>query len=663
MPIRYQRVSPISLFMLAFWLASLSSVEDRKGGPAAKPFLSQQQQAGFLKALHEKDSQYDHAQRMIRRPFSSPGYHTTLTGGFVHPTRDSLEYAVALLDSGEPNRTQRAEDILRRVISLQDQDPNSRTYGIWSWFLEEPLEKMSPPDWNWADFCGTQLLQVALDHIHRLPDDLKHQVKESILHAAYSIKRRNVGPGYTNIAVMGAYVTLVAGELFEVRELKDYGKARLKRFYDHTLQHGSFGEYNSPTYTIVAIEELTRMLQHVRDTESQKLLSELNRLAWYHVARHFHPPTRQWAGPHSRCYSTLLRKGTLAFIQQGTNGKACFMPESEAFESFDAHRVRPECPEDLSRYFTELSSPRVEVEAFVKNPPGEHDIIGTTYLHPDFTLGSVNIGDLWNQRRPLLAYWNTDARGRGHKLAPAEAGGVAACRLRCLHDDYDYASASIFTVQDEGDILGAVVFATDRGDTHISLDRLKNATIKAKDLRIRLQFEGAASDINLPPKVELGQPIQISSGRMNCGFHVTHAVFGDNPIKLETGRAGNTAWIDVILYDGPEKKINFAEIKQAVMIFALTLTPPEAIVPNVTLSDGKKLANVPRSEPRAELVYRNYFLFTVIQDSQGMLITSWHRTARSDMSVSVPLRPSATSAQRNAASAEFAGKNPWQSSH
>jgi len=230
---------------------------------AAKLFSSPQKKAGFLKALSKQDARYDPAEKMIRRPFSSPGYHTTLKGGYVHPPRDSLNYAVALLDSGEPARLKRAQDILRKVISLQDQNPNSRTYEIWSWFAEEPLEKMSPPDWNWADFCGTQLLQVAHEHMNRLPDELQQQVKDSIIHAAYSIKRRNVGPGYTNIAIMGTYVTLTAGELFGVDELTDYGKKRLKRFYDYTFEQGSFREYNSPTYTVVAIKELSRMLRRL----------------------------------------------------------------------------------------------------------------------------------------------------------------------------------------------------------------------------------------------------------------------------------------------------------------------------------------------------------------------------------------------------------------
>ncbi len=578
----------------------------------AELFSSAQQKDAFLKALAEQDERYDPAEQMIRRPFSSPGYHTALKGGDVHPTRDSLNYAVALLDSGEPGRLERAEKILRRVISLQDQDPNSRTYGIWSWFMEEPLEKMSPPDWNWADFCGAQLLQVAIDHADRLPADLQRQVRDSILHAGRAIKRRNVGPGYTNIAVMGAYVTLVAGELFDDADLANYGKARLKRFYDHTFEQGSFSEYNSPTYSIVAISEISRMLRHVKDAESRRLLAELNRFAWSHVARHFHPPTRQWAGPHSRCYATLLREGTLAFIQQATRGKVRFLPEGQALEDLDAHRLRAECPEAFFRYFTELPEPRLEVETFARNKPGEHDVIGTTYLHPDFTLGSVNVGDLWNQRRPLLAYWKTDA-------------GVVAMRLRCLHDDYDYSSASIFTIQDQADILGAVVFATDRGDTHISLDRIKEATIKAKDLRVRLEFEGAVAQMQLP---------LTRSGQMNIDFQIAHAVFGGQPVKIEVGRGDNTAWRDVVLYRGPEKDINFTQIAEAAVIFALSISPHQSSASNNQLS---------------------------IVNSQSTIAAHWSRPGRPQMILTVPAKPLPSGKQKAAASARFGDANPWKS--
>lgn len=599
---------------------------------AADLFPTGARKRGFLKALAQQNAQYDPAEQMLRSPFSSPGYHTTLSDGYVHRTRNSLEYAVALLDSGDPNNAERATAIIERVIGLQDQDPESRTYGIWSWFLEEPLDQMAPPDWNWADFCGTQLLQVAIDHGNRLSVELRQKVRASILHAARSIKRRNVGPGYTNIALMGTYVTLVAGERFAERELFDYGRARLRRFYDYTEERGSFSEYNSPTYTLVAIEEISRMRQHVRDPQSRGLLEGLNEFAWGHLARRFHAPTQQWAGPHSRSYSTLLRRSALGFMQRGTGGEVEFMPEAEAWESIDAQRVKLECPVDLYEKFLELEGRRQEVEVFVHNPGEPHSIVGTTYLHPQFTLGSVNIGDLWNQRRPLVAYWN----------AP---GGVAAMRVRCLHDDYDYSSASIFTVQDKSDALGAVVFATDRGDTHISLDRIRNGTIRARDLRVRLQFEGAIDDLDLPGEVSLEEPIQFRSGQVGGTFCVHQALFDGRSVTVQTGRDGETAWIDVVLYQGPSVPFNFGQIEEATVVFTLSLVTPAILLPS-----GKPAVamGIGYSDP------------TATGRTTARRRWTWQRTNDTRLSLTVPITPLPTKEQIKVTSAKIGPDNPWK---
>jgi len=602
-------------------------------GLAADFFPTEVRRQAFLRALEKQDQGYDPGAQMLRAPYSSPGYHTTLKSGFVHGTRPALDYAVALLDSGDAERLQRAEQVLRRVIALQDQDPNSPTYGIWSWFLEEPLDKMSPPDWNWADFCGTQLLQVAIDHMDRLSADLQEKVKGSILHAARSIIRRNVGPGYTNIALMGTYVTFVAGERFDAPELVDYGRQRLRRFWDYTQQKGSFTEYNSPTYTMVAIDEISRMRQHVRDPQSQKLLTQLNAFAWRHVARRFHPATRQWAGPHSRCYSTLLRPSTLAAFQRASGGKLPFVSEAEAWESLDAHRLTLDCPPELLNYFTILSWPRLEVETFERNAPTEHDIIGTTYLHPDFTLASVNIGDLWNQRRPLLAYWTTP-------------NGPASLRLRCLHDDYDYSSASLFTVQDRTQILGAVLFATDRGDTHISLDKIPNATIVAKDLRLRLQFEGSVSDLLLSEKLRLDEPIRFTSGAIEGIFSLHSAIFTGLRPTLAAGRQGQEAWIDLVLYEGPARPFDFDKIAEAALVFSLSLAPSGGTLPVAApaahMSIAAELTAIGIESPR-----ETWFL---------------PRTNNPTLSLTIPTKPLPTKAQKTATAAKREDTNPWKPS-
>ena len=111
---------------------------------------------------------------------------------------------------------------------------------------------------------------------------------------------------------------------------------------------------------------------------------------------------------------------------------------------------------------------------------GFPNTVGTTYLHPQFALGSINRGDLWNQRRPLIAHFGT-------------AAAPGYLQLRFLKNDYDFSSAILHGTQREGLVVGAVNLITNGGDTHISLDKVKAAKIRARDLRLRFELGGPAA--------------------------------------------------------------------------------------------------------------------------------------------------------------------------
>lgn len=543
----------------------------RAGLTAAPRPLTKEQKERLARALEPLHAKYDPAERMLKDKFSSPGYHTTLKGGDIHSTRAALTYAVACLDTGEDDLRVRAEQILDRVIRLQDQDPSSKTYGIWSWFLEEPLDKMSPPDWNWADFCGTALLQVALEHRDRITPELMRRIDESIRHAARSIRKRNVGPGYTNIAIMGTYVTLTAAELYGDQDLRQYAVERWRRFCEHTRHHGGFTEYNSPTYTIVALKELARLLRHAKNEEVRRSTQEIYELAWEDIARHFHAPTRQWAGPHSRCYRTLLGRDVLALITRATNGRVDFGTDTP---SIDEPRLDLSCPERFDSFFTALRAPREFRQTFVND---RNPVIGTTYLHPLFCIGSVNRGDFWNQRRPVLAYAGT-----------AEAPSYL--RVRVLHDGYDFAAAQFFGAQQQGAVLGAITFATDGGDTHVSLDRIKNGTFRAKDVRLRFEVGGAVSDRLLKPPKDAGDSAYLPLGGVHARVSVPYARWGDSGGRWEGGRDKESAWLDLVLYAGDSKEIRFSELSQAAVGFVLSVSPDEAreaLRPEARVTDGR----------------------------------------------------------------------------
>ncbi len=590
-------------------------------------------QEQFARTLERQHKSYDPEEKMISQPYSTGSYryHTAYKGNVVHPTRTSFNYAIDCLDSGVPELCQRGIEILDRMVDLQDTDKESRTFGIWSYYLEEPLDKMDAPDFNWADFCGVQLLQAELRHKDKLPAEVEQRVRQAILNACFSIRRRNVGPGYTNIALMSTYMVLVTGRLFDDEELLDYGRERLDRFYQYTLRHGCFTEFNSPTYTMVALRELGRMLRDVEDKNCLEKIAALYRLAWTHIGRHFHQPTRQWAGPQSRAYRDLEGSGLWHFIQRATDNQVQFVPpETIPFDG--GYSLLPiKCPEESIHYFKSLDKPRHEIEMFFGGSEplpkeggadniGDLPIVGTTLIHPAFAFGSVNRADFWNQRRPLTLHY-------GSWDKPSYA------RLRFLHDDYDYSSAMSFVIQWMGRALVGINFATNYGDRHTGLDKVKNATIQAEDLRLRLELGGDLGLLELPQQWGQGDPARVKIGNLWIRMKVTFAEFGDFPIKYEVGRNKDKAWVDVVIYHGQERSINFRELETAA--FGIALEVSDRDITEDAFSD----------------------LDAALED--GRMVQRWSSDGKS-LELKIPVKPDEVGKLQKQPTAMIDGKAPWE---
>jgi hypothetical protein len=422
------------------------------------------------------------AREMMLRARVGPEYryHTTLRSVDVHPTRETLNYAWFLFEAG---RAELGVKVADRVLALQDTDPASKWYGLWSYYLEEPLPRMAPADWNWADFNGSYLVLMELRHGSKMPAGFRERVRQAIRHAAVSIRRRNVGMGYTNIAVQGTFVTLAAGELLGDAELKAYATDRLRRFCAHVDETGSFAEYNSPTYASVTLANITRMLMNVRDEASLSLVRALHRRAWLHLASHWHAPTRQLAGPMSRAYSTDI--GRPLWLQKALDNRIVWTTLAELKSrtrggDAEVATLDLKVPADMLPMFLDLRAARQHREVFIAGRDGVRPVQGTTFLSPVYTLGSANRSDFWVQRRPLLAYWGAAAK---------------YAQLRFLKDDYDFSSALLYSVQEANYVLAAVCFRTPGGDKHISLDPLP-PEFPARLMRLRLDLpEGMGREI------------------------------------------------------------------------------------------------------------------------------------------------------------------------
>ncbi|CQR51624.1 hypothetical protein [Paenibacillus riograndensis] len=542
----------------------------------------------LIRKMQSLGSRYNPELRMLQSPFSSPGYHTTLRGvEFIHSTRDSLSYALGLLDTELAEHEPRAFGIIAQVVSLQDTDRSRDTFGIWPWFYEEPLAQMAPPDWNWADFCGSRLIQALKRHGNRFPEALRKAVADSVSYACEAIIKRNVGPDYTNIAILGAFVTRIAGEQLERGDFADYGLKRLQKLYDYTMKRGAFQEYNSPVYTYIAILELSKLHSETMDDQVRGLTRELIDLTWRSVAGYYHPATGQWSGPHSRSYETLLNNQSKAFLQVATRGTVMFFGWEELPYEEEWYKSGFECPAACLEAF---SVPRTqEIRQLYEGD--ETDGTGkwaVTYMTPRVSIGSFTNSDLWNQRRPLLVY--------------ADNNGLPVyMQLRCLHDGYDFCSARFKSKQEQGQVLFGIDFITDGGDTHPNLD-LTGGAIEAGDLRLRLEIGGQLKGVAAKSTAE-GASIRV--GEAHCVLTTWFAAFtghsgAGRDWTWEVHETGDRILVELILYSGPRKRIDLHALQQAAMVFSLDMEkPPGSSGPQIEVAEGKLRVSASGEEAEA----------------------------------------------------------------
>lgn len=507
--------------------------------------------------IKESEANYDARIKLVRTPLTAT-YHTALKPD-AHPSVYALYpstcYAYDLLQYGGEEHIRKAAAILEVVMSCQDQDSTRATYGIWPYFYEETLDEMDRPDWNMADFHGKKLLLILKNNAQLLPQPLLSKLRNAVYHACKAIMIRDVGPHYTNIAIMGAAVTLIGGEVLGNEEFRSYGEQRLRRFHAYTTGIGTFTEYNSPCYTPIAIEELHVIYSQSSSADALEIAGQLLDIAWHMIGRHYHAATGAWGGPHSRTYRTALRPIEREFL---TNGLAI---ESSG----------PRCPEKY-RYLFDSTEERYFTEQTVLAAETGYQNYATTYQNEALTLGSFSSGSMWNQRRNLIGYVNVGD------------GKTVSVQLQFLKDGKDFCSAIFTGVQLRKQVLFSFNLATDNGGWHQDLDII-NGRFRAEDLRIRLLIGGDTAALDIPIAqdgvrlaAQLGETtLQVESVLDNSGY---------GPLSVEAERTADGVNLDYVIASGEERDFDFHALDKAVWILILSLGEDQAL-PAVTLkSDG-----------------------------------------------------------------------------
>lgn len=526
-----------------------------------------------LEVFHEM---YDEQAGMIgeNKTDMGAGYHTKRTG-IVHGTNISAEYAVAIIYTKAAGYYDRAEKIFRTLSHLQDTNPDSATFGLWSYYMEEELADMLAPDYNFSDFIGKHFIYGLTAGRDALSAETQDIMKTALLNAMECSIRRNVSPDYSNISMMSCMTVISAGELLENERLFKIGKTRLKKAYTYNIFNGAFTEYNSSTYTPLAIAELTRMLMYFKDMDCRQMAKELHDMAWENISLYYNHHTGEISPPQKRAYRDLDDGQLQSLIYISTDGKYGRLNHPEnlllSFLTLPFH-----CPEKYFRNFEFTGERWLDKIYYKRNQIRTKDedtvivrnidspnLKAYTYLTETYSMGAFDKTDLWNQRRTSMVTWGTPESPK-------------CMRLRCINGDYDYCSGVVRTDMIKNRMLSHIGFVTDHGDFHYILDKKKDGVITTNRISFRFEFSGNVEGVRI---VQDGGSFLITDSEMMIRLEVLEWIFNGKPGEIVLYEAERM--IELVGYTGETRTFDFNKFQDSYGIFTLSVM---ADAPRCTVS-------------------------------------------------------------------------------
>lgn len=447
--------------------------------------------------------------------------------GRMHPTRDAATFASRLLANGAPADIAVAENVLNALIACQETREGDPHYGNFWWYREDEMVE----DLNAVEFVLSTLIPMMIEHGDRLSPDMQKRVKASIRLGLEEIERLNVLVAYTNIAAKDITNTCLGGELLNDPKIAARGYKKMVEWMAFTDQFGTPFEFNSPTYTKVAINAMEHLIKHVQHPDTKVRAQTMATRMGLSVALHIHPKTGRWAGPHSRAYHPTVVAET--------------SPEIEQLESWIQKDVLPAWIQDAVDQRPEKF--QVIETAY---PPMNYGL--TAYHSNTFDLGTAVTG-MGDQSNVLIAHYDRPGQKRP---------GVFYTRYlindKWLGDFYHETDRSTSrNLSDEGKFYGiqngprAIGLYVPSGGSRVS--SIKAALIWTGRDQIDEIWVGDKKITSLPIDIPKGETIVIGSGKIYQAIRpFTLSDIGrDAPIRLHE-QAGDLV-LELYNYLGPEK--------------------------------------------------------------------------------------------------------------
>jgi hypothetical protein len=484
--------------------------------------------------------------------------------------RGASAYAVFLCESGSSGDLQRAEGVLGAVVDQQETNKDSPYYGWYKPFSDAEVSA----DPNWSAFCGSFLMHSGIRFSDLLDEKVVVRIGKSVERACEAILKRNVNPGYTNIAMLSASVLTAGGRWIGSKRYVEEGRRKLRELVENLNLTGAFQEYNSPTYYAVSLSAACWMSMFAEDEEVTDLALRLESRLWHLIAKHYHPATCQLSGPHARAYGSLFQSYAAAvkYYLFRVLGDEYELGENElhGHDSSYAGLAAVQdvnCPEEaLEMMCDPLGNRTVVGTVLTEGQRADEPYRGrfeqtTARLTDRFALGTVNVKDTWSQRRNLVLFWR-------------EINGTPAALTEGLWEDDEPSpppqGARFRSVQNEGKVLAVYDFGEFGEEARSAVSvRFRCEVTQPVILLVNGEMKSG-----LPIRVLQGQDLLIVSGEVRIHLRYCAIDFlGDEP-ELFICSSESGISLEVDLYRGDPRSFTSKELSNS--FFALFLHTEQA---------------------------------------------------------------------------------------